>query len=464
MNANGNLDTLFGTNGICAVVLGLGSNAQKGLALQTDGKILLSGLCLDFTLKGSFGLARFKINGTLDSAFGTNGTIITAFNTIHYADYGYDVVIQQDGKIIEIGMASNNAAVQGFGLVRFNTNGSLDNTFGLEGKVVTPIGNSDPFGTCVALQPDGKIIVGGFSWSSSVGNAPCPFCVARYNSDGSLDSDFGIGGKVTTYFGAGGSSGTSYDCDEGLAIALQSDGKILMTGRSYLGSDSTTSIPIARYNVDGSLDANFGVNGKVRTLNENYNFDPYDIALLQDGKIIVVGGIRHGYYPDTIFVALYNQSGVLDSTFGNNGIVITSNDNANVKTDGTASGTAIQADGKILVAARLSSIGGAALRYISGLNVGILNISVSDAPTLIYPNPIRSNATLEYTLTENENLTITLIDLQGKQVQTFITNQNRNAGEHTEELYFDDTLPAGNYVLQISNGVHQQSIKIIIEK
>ncbi|MCY7408649.1 MAG: T9SS type A sorting domain-containing protein [Chitinophagales bacterium] len=109
-------------------------------------------------------------------------------------------------------------------------------------------------------------------------------------------------------------------------------------------------------------------------------------------------------------------------------------------------------------------IGFIVARFLSGLNVGILNIKLSDAPILIYPNPIKSNATLEYTLTENENLTVSLIDLQGRQLQTFIINQDRTTGEHKEELCFDDALPAGNYVLQISNGVHQQSIKIILGK
>ena len=122
---------------------------------------------------------------------------------------------------------------------------------------------------------------------------------------------------------------------------------------------------------------------------------------------------------------------------------------------------ALQIDGKIVVGGETYNEGFVVLRYISGLNVGTLDFSVSDNPLLIYPNPIQSSATLKYILTQEENISIVLYDMQGKLVQTFFTNENRNEGEHEEVLHLNESLTSGTYILSISNGKNSQGVKVV---
>ncbi|MCY7411192.1 MAG: hypothetical protein LH473_13040 [Chitinophagales bacterium] len=403
----------------------MGYNNGRDLALQADGKILYAGSCVDFNGKLSFALLRFNSNGSLDNSFSGDGKLITPFNDFSYADYGVAIAVQPDGKIIEVGLALDNSANQGFGIVRFNTDGSLDNTFGNGGKLVIPIGNAYPEATAVIVQPDLKILVGGYSWGP--GEAPSSFALMRLNSDGTLDNSFGAGGKDTAYFGGAGSSGEGdlYENSTGESIALQTDGKIVMTGFQILGYNTWASLPLVRYNADGSYDNTFGNGGKVVIANDSFGYGVEHVALQQDGKILVCG--HNGYGKGGYMLVRFNPDGKLDSLFGDNGEISMTIDEVN----SFAESIALQQDGKILLAGGKGFI---VARFLSGLNVGILNIKVSDAPILIYPNPIKSFATLEYILTENENLTITLIDLQGRQVHTFITNHNRTAGVHKEEL------------------------------
>ena len=102
------------------------------------------------------------------------------------------------------------------------------------------------------------------------------------------------------------------------------------------------------------------------------------------------------------------------------------------------------------------------VRYLSGLNTGVLNFSSPQNPLLIYPNPISKQATLQYTLAQNESVSLTLTDMLGRQVQTFFTNQQREQGEHKEELQLASTLAAGNYILSISNGHSTQGVKVTV--
>ncbi|HYV90131.1 MAG TPA: T9SS type A sorting domain-containing protein [Chitinophagales bacterium] len=447
--SSGLLDSTFSSDGV--VELNLGPNSCQKIAIQSDGKILEGGT--DGTL---FGLARFNIDGTLDISFSGNGTVSTSLNDSGYASYSYGLTIQPDDKIIQVGESWSNSGIMGFAVARFNTDGSLDNSFGTGGKVLTPIGNALPYATCAVVQPDGKILIGGTSWSAT--GSPSCFALARYNSNGTLDVDFGVGGKVTTYFGAGDAN----DYDTGLAIALQSDGKIVMTGTSYInGTDTLAKIPIVRYNADGSLDNSFGVDGKVSAFFPSHGYyEPSSIAVQQDQKIVIAGTGTNSPSIDSkhdFLLSRFNTNGSLDSSFGSNGIVITAIDS----TINAINSLCLQQDGKIIVAGISYMQGMVVARYLSGLNVGVINLAISNNPTLIYPNPIQSEATLQYTLTNEECISISLYNMQGSKVQTFLTNETRNQGEHKEVLHLDGALPLGNYILDISNGVHSQGISII---
>ncbi|MFN9917280.1 MAG: delta-60 repeat domain-containing protein, partial [Pirellulaceae bacterium] len=213
------------------------------VTVQPDGKIVLGGSATIGSTT-DFALVRYNADGSLDNSFGTGGRVTTAIGTDH--DLGYSVTVQPDGKIV-LGGSATIGSTTDFALVRYNADGSLDNSFGTGGMVTTAIGTGNDFGNSVTLQPDGKIVVGG--WASNGSNND--FALVRYNADGSLDTSFGTGGRVTTAIGTG--------TDHGRSVTVQPDGKIVVAGVARIGS--TDDFALVRYNADGSLDARFDLAG-----------------------------------------------------------------------------------------------------------------------------------------------------------------------------------------------------------
>src|SRR6266540_155863 len=176
--------------------------------------------------------------GDLDPTFGAGGKVTTVFGGDSRA---YVLVLQPNGKLVAAGVGPN-----GFALARYNPDGSLDTSFGAGGKVTTPIGAAN----ALVLQPDGKLVAAG---SNNI--SPSDFVLVRYNPNGSLDTSFGGDGKVTTAIGFGARA---------FALALQPDGKLVAAGMGWTGSTGFESA-LVRYNPDGSLDTSFGAGGKVTT-------------------------------------------------------------------------------------------------------------------------------------------------------------------------------------------------------
>jgi uncharacterized delta-60 repeat protein len=227
--------------------------------------------------------------------------------------------------------------------------GDLDPTFGTGGIGITPLGSFDDFASAVALQPDGKIVVAG---QSSSGSNNSDFALARYNPDGSLDASFGSGGKITTAIG---SRNAAY------AVALQPDGKIIAAGFTYIVGDG--DIALVRYNPDGSLDTTFGTGGTIRTSIGNSGEDVHGVALQPDGKIVAAGSSLTVNESDRDFTLVrYNPDGSLDINFGNEGKIIT-----NIQGTGSsdiARAVVVQPNGKIVVAGHSSGIGSAAFALV----------------------------------------------------------------------------------------------------
>ncbi len=265
--------------------------------------------------------------GDLDPSFGTGGKVTTAIGASS-ADVAYAVALQSDGKIVAAGYSSNGAN-DDFALARYNTDGTLDTGFGTGGKVTTAIGSGDDRAYAVALQADGKIVAAGSSSSD--------FALARYNTDGSLDSSFGTGGKVTTAIGPGN--------DVAYGVALQADGKIVAAG------SSSGDFALARYNTDGTLDTGFGTGGKVTTAIGSSDDEATAVALQADGKIVAAGYSYNGANYD-FTLARYNTDGLPDTGFFGSGKETTAIGSGS----DIANALALQADGKI-VAAGYSSNG-----------------------------------------------------------------------------------------------------------
>jgi uncharacterized delta-60 repeat protein len=369
-NANGSLDPTFGSGG--KVTTAFGSNLSRGqnLVLQPDGKIVVAGVTFTGTEPGAdFALARYNPDGTLDATFGTGGKVITDFSLLDDAEA---VALQPDGKILAAGITFVSGSGFEGTLARYNPNGSLDSSFGIGGKVSTDLGSEDAI-TSIALHPDGKIIAAG---EGGFGD----FALIRFNPDGSLDVSFGTGGKVSTDLGGE---------DAIFAIALQPDGRIVAAGSSiFFGPPVTLAFELARYNPDGTLDGTFGSGGKVATNFGGTNEAARDVALQPDGKIVATGRSGTTGGSQDFALARYNPDGSLDSSFGTGGKVTTDfagNDDA-------ALALALQPDEKIVAAGTVLTARGedfALARYQGGAAITV-PIDIKPASTT---NPIKVSST-----------------------------------------------------------------------
>ena len=325
---DGSLDLLFDTDGKVTTAIGTAGDVGYSIAIQTDGKIVVAGEQQNGS-NADFALVRYNSDGSLDSGFSTDGKNTTDFGGFN--DNGLSVAIQIDGKIVVAGRSSNGIDYD-FAVARYNTDGSLDNTFDTDGKVTTAIGNSDDWGTAIAIQTDGKILVAGYA----VGNSNYDFAAVRYNSNGSLDNTFNTDGKVTTDI-----AGNTNTCS---SVALQIDGKIVLAGSSDSGTDY--DFAVIRYDTNGSLDNTFDTDGIVTTDIGSSNDDGFALAIQGDGKIIVVGVSSNGGDDDFTLVR-YNTNGSLDNTFDTDGKVVT---NIGSFSEDRGLAVVLQSDGKILVA------------------------------------------------------------------------------------------------------------------
>ncbi len=336
-NTDGTLDTTFGRGGKVRTDFPGLAAVPSAVVIQTDGKIVVAGGAFPFfTFAGNFELVRYNPNGSLDRSFGNGGIVTTIFPQ---GSYAFDVALQPDGKIIAAGTVfvdfnPGDMSDTDFALARYNTDGSLDTTFGNAGTVTTDfLGNEDD-AFSVLIQADGKIV--------AVGSANDPatfydFAAARYLSNGAIDTTFGVGGKVHTDFG-------DQNFDRARSAALQADGRIVAAGFAISQNGLSQNFAVARYTSNGILDTTFSGDGRTQIDFGNCCQGATKVLLQSDGKIITVGGSNGESGEDDFLLARLNPRGSLDSTFGVGGQVRTSFGDLN----GGANGAALQSDGKIV--------------------------------------------------------------------------------------------------------------------
>jgi len=282
-NVDGSLDLTFGSAGRVVTDLG-GDDTGFAVVVQYDGRIVVGGASASAG-DMDVALVRYSSNGALDPSFGSGGRVLTDLGGYEQA---FALVAQPDGKLVAAGVSTAGGSVD-FALVRYGTNGALDATFGSGGQVITDFGPgyvgstnnctlplADFRGIDVAyalrVQPDGKLVAAGVSTND--------FALARYNTDGSLDLDFGTCGRVITDF-AGEDAAAS-------ALVVQPDGKLVAAGRRSVGSES--GFALARYNTNGTLDSTmFGMRG--RTLTQiGSDAEAFALVLLpEDGRLVAAG-------------------------------------------------------------------------------------------------------------------------------------------------------------------------------
>ncbi len=261
-NADGTLDTGFGSSGKLTNDVGSLTDKAYSVLVQSDGKVVVVGYSgFSEAFGGGTGdviVVRYAADGTLDSGYGSGGKATSGTTSLDGPPFG---ALQSDGKIVVV-------RTGGFTVARLNTDGTPDTGFG-SGGVVTNSSGGIP--TCMALQSDGKILAAG------VPSGQSDFALARFNTDGTIDSSFGSGGIVITDFAG--------NEDVPNSIAVQGDGKIVAVGSSY-DSSSNAYVALARYTADGSLDSSFGSGGKVSTNLGASDAYGRAVAMQSDGRIV----------------------------------------------------------------------------------------------------------------------------------------------------------------------------------
>lgn len=380
-NSDGSLDSSLSGDGIQTTDLGSGGGGFWDLEIQGDQRIVAGGYAS--VNSGQMAVVRYLPDGSLDPSFDADGKAFTSFpgggkRDTHVAAQGFAVELQPDQKIVVAGRVWNfNAGSWRFGVARFNSNGDLDTSFGGTGQVTTDFGLGIHHEvSALAIQVDGKII--------AAGGGGGYFLMARYNPDGSLDSSFDGDGRVILDVSS--SSGWGLFAD----IAIQPDGKIVAGG----GHTFTAQGIVARYNADGSLDSSFGNGGIFQ--HPDFAGPIGDVEIQSDGGI-VASGIQDWQ------VSRLNADGSLDTTFAGTGSLLVSSgangadlliqpNDPNTLDDDKILLIGYGEGGNNFITARLNSDGTFDTTWGSGAAASTSSSSLTSAETAVAPPPPGSSS------------------------------------------------------------------------
>lgn len=356
LNTDGSVDSTYNGTGRQVINIDTFVNHIQGITLQNDGKVLAAGSFENVNNTDVF-MARIDTSGAVDMVYAGAG--INQIVQARKQDLNMPPVIttQADGKalllVLNYDDTTNSASRSSMELMRFDTTGFLDNTFGIAGIARGYINQGTTLFRAIAKQTDGKLVVGGM-WDVSTGAATLrDFVVARFNNDGTNDPSFGTGGKTSVNFGFVPLTGFA---SNGInSLQLQMDGKIVAGGAVSI-NDTVTNFGVTRLNPDGSLDNTFGNAGKQLVDFGVKNQNLMAVAVQPDGKIVLAGVAAFvGVTGNDICVARLNINGTLDSTFGTNGmktIAVSAGAGSDIGRQVT-----VQPDGKILIAASVTQGG-----------------------------------------------------------------------------------------------------------
>lgn len=375
------LDPTFGQGGLVTTdVPGKTVSPGESVAVtQPDGKIVVAGYSYNPAFNSDFLVARYNSDGSLDDSFGTHGIVTTDFYGGN--DYARSIAMTPDGKIVVAGYSDEfTSTISGdaFAVARYNSDGSLDTTFGSGGKVVTdPSNDGASYVFSMAVDGSGRVVVVGNAFINSLNQYQ--LAIARYDADGTPDSSFGTSGAVVT--------GLGYTSADGRAVAIDGNGQIVVAGDA--GAEAT----IARFNDNGTLDTSFGTSGVTRTSfgGSGEQFD--GLTIDGSGRMDAAGTtFGSGTYND-FAVARYTSTGALDTTFGSGGKVTTvissGNDVAEAVTMDTAGGIiVVGSSGNQATAVRYTSAGALDTAFGAG---GITDVSFGGDDDLAFaaaPDPL----------------------------------------------------------------------------
>lgn len=341
--SSASVDASFGGDGVTSAAIGAADDQARAIAIQSDGKYVVAGWSDAGGGDTDFAVLRFNADGSLDTSFSGDGKQTTSIAAGTFADHAYGVAIQPDGKIVVVG-STDNGTKHDFALVRYDTDGSLDTGFASDGIQTTSLSELNDDATAIAIQSDGKILASGTS-NFSFASSNFSFAIARYDSTGALDSNFGTDGVLAGSFG----SDSSHNPSVANAMALQPDGKIVVAGYGYSGS--SWDFGVARLTAEGALDTTFSGDGKAlfhvnSTSSSAEEFK--SIAVQPDGKILLAGrtpGSEVGDTFDAVLIRVDRDSN-LDPGFGGGDGIVT----LDLSNWDEFDSVLVQADGKIFTA------------------------------------------------------------------------------------------------------------------
>jgi uncharacterized delta-60 repeat protein len=335
-NANGSLDTSFGTSGKTTIAI-TGNNATyqaTAVALTPTGGTLVITGCTDASNVRQFCAARFDASGVIDTGFGVSGVVTTSLTTTN--NYPASIGYQSDGRVLLGGLCGNQICAAAY----LQDGSAIDTSFGNNGLLLNPLTGTFNRETYVMeIDPSNRVLLAG----SCIVAAQPVFCVSRFSPSGQSDNTFGSNG-VAAFDALPGNADYAY------AMAVQEDGKIILTGQAFntIGSGSSLfDFATVRYNANGTLDTSFGSSGSVVTRVATGYSEARAVIVQADGKIVVAG---HCYdSPGSLrrfCLAAYTASGALDTSFNASGVI----KSALVGVRDEAYSMAIGRDGKLYVA------------------------------------------------------------------------------------------------------------------
>lgn len=442
---DGSLDNSFGLGGIVRIDYDKHTEKANAIALQADGRIVITGTAYNQNYPHEYDFATLRLNpdGSIDKSFGNEGWVITDLGTNE--EFASVIAIQTDGKIVSAGRIDVGGHSD-FAMVRYLPDGSVDSLFGNGGVVQTTFFNdwrTWDEAHAIAIFPDGKILLGGYAYRPFFG-------LAKYNPDGSLDSTFGEHGLVTMDFG-------NFRSGVINTIQLTDDGGFLAGGPvGNMEFPWKGNIAIVRYQSNGDLYTEFGINGIAKiSIGEQSIIG--DMRLMPDGRIII-GGTSNIIWEtqDDWLLARLTPNGELDASFDSDGYVIhmmeigTSNVNQ----------VLIQPDDKIILAGYTSA---------SPSNIGVVRFMAEETSAVqdfnpnvtfqISPNPSNGNFEIDIGNNQFTDLQIRIYTVLGESV----FRKNISAKFDNKFEIEASNLESGSYIIQLLNEKYSRTQQLIIQ-
>jgi uncharacterized delta-60 repeat protein len=445
---NGDRDSAFANNGVFSIVL---TNETYGIESQvrSDGKIVVMGLASKVFGYLDMLLLRLNANGTLDSSFGTNGSVVADFSPRD--DYGQAMTLQADGKILVSGSITDTVTFFSTPVViRYNENGSIDSTFGTNGIASYPAIEGDNELTSIIIQDDKKIVAAGHYSNVLGGFNDFDIFLMRLDTNGVFDSSFGTGGVVKTSLNGG--------VDDCFGLSQDKNGDLVVCGFTTL-PNLTLDMVLLKYNLSGTLVPTFGTGGVV-TFNNSDEDVAYDIEIQSDNKIVLGGTSGISFLgPRPMALWRYQSNGTPDATFGNNGFVNTSI----FPYQQDINAIAIQADDRIVAAGKTNNgtqLDLAVLRYYNDLTTSVNELNPAESLHL-FPNPALASSTVILKSGDHfkANCQVEITDLSGKPIAVYTNLKSQN---ETLQIQLPSNIVSGFYFVSVSDAASKQVQKLIV--